>query len=200
MCCLLPHQRKSYITLLYKKGERTDPGNYGPIALMPLDVKILSRVLAHRLSEVSNKLIQSSQAGFVKGRNLTDRIHLIQALQHKATRNNEEWYATFLDFAKVYDMCPGQKKHSAHSGQDARLMKVRICVTEFERPYALYTASMAVSLVWFRLSMAFIKFQKPKRLQYSHLHAPRSAGVNSLAGFEPYNPNSYSRQRLVICS
>ncbi|KAF0738298.1 hypothetical protein Ae201684_005856 [Aphanomyces euteiches] len=100
--CLLPHQRTSSITLLYKKGER-NPGNYRPIALMPVEVKILSRVLAYRLSAVADTLVHPSQAGF-EGRNLTDHIHLIQALQHKATRNNEEWYATFLDFAKAYDM------------------------------------------------------------------------------------------------
>ncbi|KAF0722616.1 hypothetical protein Ae201684P_011959 [Aphanomyces euteiches] len=102
--CLLTHQHKSSITLLYKKGDRTDPGNYHPIALMPVEVKILSRVLAYRLSAVAATLIHPSQAGFVIGRSMADHIHLIDALQHKATRDNEEWYATFLDFAKAYDM------------------------------------------------------------------------------------------------
>ncbi|KAH9147104.1 hypothetical protein AeRB84_009203, partial [Aphanomyces euteiches] len=101
---LLPHQRKSSITLLYKKGERADPGNYRPIALMPVEVKILSRVLARRLSSVAHILVHPTQSGFIKGRSMNDHIHLIQALQHRATRTNEEWYATFLDFAKAYDM------------------------------------------------------------------------------------------------
>ncbi|KAF0694591.1 Aste57867_14546 [Aphanomyces stellatus] len=34
---------------------------------------------------------------------MRDHILLVQALQHKATRENAEWYATFLDFAKAYD-------------------------------------------------------------------------------------------------
>ncbi|KAH9109185.1 hypothetical protein LEN26_014054 [Aphanomyces euteiches] len=101
---LLPHQRKSSITLLYKKGERADPGNYRPIALMPVEVKILARVLARRLSSVAHILVHPTQSGFIKGRSMNDHIHLIQALQHRATRTNEEWYATFLDFAKAYDM------------------------------------------------------------------------------------------------
>ena len=46
---LLRSQRSSAITLLYKKGSRADPGNYRPIALICVDVKVLSKVLAYRL-------------------------------------------------------------------------------------------------------------------------------------------------------
>uniref|UniRef100_A0A4W5LX09 Reverse transcriptase domain-containing protein n=1 Tax=Hucho hucho TaxID=62062 RepID=A0A4W5LX09_9TELE len=46
---LLEHQRRNSVTLLYKKGDRSDPGNYRPIALIPVEVKFLSRVLARRL-------------------------------------------------------------------------------------------------------------------------------------------------------
>jgi len=102
--CLLDHQRTSSVTLLHKKGARSDPGNYRPIALMAVEVKVLSRVLARRLADVAPDLIHPSQAGFVKGRSMVDHVHLIQALQHKATRDDEEWFATFLDYAKAYDM------------------------------------------------------------------------------------------------
>jgi len=101
--CLLVHQRRSSVTLLYKKGEREDPGNYRPIALMPVEVKILSRALAYRLSGVAKTLVHRSQAGFIKGRSITDLVHLVEALQHKATAEAREWYATFLDYAKAYD-------------------------------------------------------------------------------------------------
>jgi hypothetical protein len=102
--CLLDHQRKSSVTLLYKKGERADPGNYRPIALMPVEVKILSRALAYRLSGVATTLVHPSQAGFIKGRSITDLIHLVEGLQLAATTEDREWYATFLDYAKAYDM------------------------------------------------------------------------------------------------
>ncbi|RHY60109.1 hypothetical protein DYB30_005852 [Aphanomyces astaci] len=54
--CLLPHQRRSAITLLYKSGDRGLPGNYRPISLMPVEVKVLSRALAFRLAHTMTSI------------------------------------------------------------------------------------------------------------------------------------------------
>jgi hypothetical protein len=100
---MLPHQRRSAVALLYKAGDRADPGNFRPIALMAVEVKVLSRVLAYRLSRVVAKIVDISQAGFIKDRYMTDHILTIQCLQHLATRTGSSWFATFLDFSKAYD-------------------------------------------------------------------------------------------------
>ncbi|RHY21433.1 hypothetical protein DYB32_009814 [Aphanomyces invadans] len=70
---------------------------------MPVEVKILSRAIAYRLSAVAPTLIHPSQAGFVQGRRMSDHIHLIQALQHRASRDDAEHYTAFLGFEKAYD-------------------------------------------------------------------------------------------------
>lgn len=101
---MLPHQRRSSVSLLYKSGDRADPGNFRPIALMAVEVKILSRALAYRLSHVVDSIVDPSQAGFIRGRFMADHILLIQAMQHLATRTSSQWFATFLDFSKAYDM------------------------------------------------------------------------------------------------
>ena len=72
---LLPKQRKSCAVLLHKKGPRSVPGNYRPIALVQVDVKILSRVLTSRLRSVLNVLIDPDQTGFVRGRSITISRH-----------------------------------------------------------------------------------------------------------------------------
>ncbi|OWZ02418.1 Pol Polyprotein, partial [Phytophthora megakarya] len=41
---LLASQRKSSVSLLYKKGDRRYPGKYRPILLMQVDVKLLSNI------------------------------------------------------------------------------------------------------------------------------------------------------------
>ena len=63
---LLPSQRKSAVMLLHKKGSRADPGNYRPITLMQVDVKVLSKALTYRLQHVIPSLVHPDQKGFVK--------------------------------------------------------------------------------------------------------------------------------------
>ncbi|EFX60547.1 hypothetical protein DAPPUDRAFT_71448, partial [Daphnia pulex] len=58
---LLGAQRRSAVSLLFKGGERSNPGNYRPIALIPVEVKVLSRVLAFRLRDLLPLLIHPVQ-------------------------------------------------------------------------------------------------------------------------------------------
>ncbi|OWY99593.1 Pol Polyprotein [Phytophthora megakarya] len=97
---LLPSQLKSSVCLLPKKGERHDPGNYRPISLMQVDVKILSKALAYRLQQVLPSIIHTDQKGFVKGRSLHHQVRLLADLQHIAMRNNTTALDLFLDFEK----------------------------------------------------------------------------------------------------
>ena len=101
---LLPHQRRSAVTLLHKSGDRGDPSNYRPISLMAVEVKVLSRALAFRLARHAPKLIHPTQAGFIPGRKLHDHVVLIQAIQQHCTAEDHDYFATFLDFSKAYDM------------------------------------------------------------------------------------------------
>lgn len=62
---LLPLKRKSAVVLLYKKKLGVEPGNYRPIALVQVDVKILSKALTYQLQHVVLDLIHPDQKGFV---------------------------------------------------------------------------------------------------------------------------------------
>ncbi|POM79902.1 Polyprotein of L1-like non-LTR Retrotransposon Zorro 3, partial [Phytophthora palmivora] len=100
---LLASQRKSAVVLLHKKGSRADPGNYRPIALIPVDVKILSKALTYRLQSVIPKLIHPDQKGFVRGRSIQHHVRSLADLQDLVTSRDEEAYALFLDFQKALD-------------------------------------------------------------------------------------------------
>ncbi|GMF32148.1 unnamed protein product [Phytophthora lilii] len=65
---MLPHQRYSSVALLFKKGDRSHPGNFRPITLMPVEVKILSEVLVKRLRSSITFLVHADQKGFIPGR------------------------------------------------------------------------------------------------------------------------------------
>ena len=100
---LLPSQRKSAVVLLHKKGSRAEPGNYRPITLVQVDVKVLSKALTYRLQHVIPDLIHPDQKGFVKGRSIHHHIRFLADLQDLVTNRDEEAYALFLDFQKAFD-------------------------------------------------------------------------------------------------
>ncbi len=66
-------QKTSLISLLPKKGkDPLDCSSYGPISLIPCDLKIYAKVFASRLEKVIHSLIKEDQTGFIKGRNASD--------------------------------------------------------------------------------------------------------------------------------
>uniref|UniRef100_A0A3B5QY84 Reverse transcriptase domain-containing protein n=1 Tax=Xiphophorus maculatus TaxID=8083 RepID=A0A3B5QY84_XIPMA len=66
------------ISLLYKKGEKTDLKNWRPLTLLGVDVKIIAKVLFFRLQTVITTIIGKEQTCGVKGRRMTDSLALIR--------------------------------------------------------------------------------------------------------------------------
>ena len=50
-------QRLSIISLIYKKGEKSNVRNYRPISLTNVDYKIFAHVLANRLQKIASRII-----------------------------------------------------------------------------------------------------------------------------------------------
>ena len=100
---MLGRHRQAAVALLYKNGDRRDPANYRPIALMSVELKILAKTLAFRMSHVMENIIHDIQKAFVPGRRLHDHIHLLTSLQTHISNSDNIAYATFLDFSKAYD-------------------------------------------------------------------------------------------------
>ena len=65
--CTFPDQCKiAKIKPIFKKGSKTDPGNYRPISLLPLISKIFERVIHDQLQSYLNdkKILYKLQSGF----------------------------------------------------------------------------------------------------------------------------------------
>ena len=66
--CPIP-KTKLTITLIEKQGkDRTLIENWGPISLVNVDAKIISKVIDSRIKNVSPYIIHSNQTGYVKDR------------------------------------------------------------------------------------------------------------------------------------
>ena len=115
------------VTPIFKKGAKSDPGNYRPVSLTSVACKMMESVLRDAITThlERNKLIRSSQHGFMKGRSCV--TNLLEFLE-KATLAADEGKALdliFLDFAKAFDKVPRErllKKMHAH-GIRGKLLK-----------------------------------------------------------------------------
>jgi len=61
--------REANITLILKRGKNPDLcSSYRPIALLNVDRKLLSKILALRLEKILPTIIGIDQTGFIQGR------------------------------------------------------------------------------------------------------------------------------------
>ena len=58
------------ITALFKKGNRSDPGNYRPVSLTSIICKIMGSIIKDKIVEHLQKfnLLNDSQRGFMQGK------------------------------------------------------------------------------------------------------------------------------------
>ena len=72
------------IVTIFKKGDRSQCGNYRGISLLLTAGKILAKVLLSRLQQAANKILPESQCGFRANRSTIDAIVTLRQLQEKS--------------------------------------------------------------------------------------------------------------------
>ena len=108
----LPIQfRSANITPLYKKGDKTLPGNYRPVSLTSIACKIMEGIIRHRLENFlyKFKLLAKQQHGFVKNKSCT--TNLLETLDFISANleNGTPVDVVLLDFAKAFDTVPHKR-------------------------------------------------------------------------------------------
>lgn len=101
----LPEEMKTaIITLIHKKDkDATQCMSYRQISLLPVDLKIISKLLASRLEKILPNLIHSDQTGFVKGRYGSDNIRRLLNIIDYSKCNNLKTLTVSLDAEKAFD-------------------------------------------------------------------------------------------------
>lgn len=93
--------------LIHKKNNRNDLRNWRPIALINTDSKIFSRILTHRLQEITKKCINRYQTGFIRGRYIADNAaSALLIMEHAQKMKKTAAHSPcmiMLDQEKAYD-------------------------------------------------------------------------------------------------
>ncbi|XP_020220498.1 uncharacterized protein LOC109803368 [Cajanus cajan] len=93
----------SFITLIPKNDNPQGLGDYRPISLIGSVYKVLTKVLANRMSRVMPTIISGSQSAFVKGRQILDGVLIANEVVEEARRLRRALVCFKVDFEKAYD-------------------------------------------------------------------------------------------------
>jgi exonuclease III len=96
-------QKLAVISLLFKKGSRSDIRNYRPISLLNVDYKICAKVLANRIKLVLNHVIHPDQSGFIPHGDIGENVLLTQAIIDFCEEQEKDGYLIFLDWENAFD-------------------------------------------------------------------------------------------------
>ena len=92
------------IVTIYKKGDRTECGNYRGISLISAAGKIFAPIPPNRLSShITPEVVPETQCGFRSNRSTVDMILCLRQLQEKCIEQDRPLYIVFVDFTKAFD-------------------------------------------------------------------------------------------------
>lgn len=94
---------QGWMCLLYKKNDKNLISNYWPIILLNTDYKIFTKILAVRLAEVAPSIIHKNQAGFIKGRSISEYTKLIRMVIEYVKVTETNGLIITLDQEKAYN-------------------------------------------------------------------------------------------------
>ncbi|XP_077232359.1 uncharacterized protein LOC143869136 [Tasmannia lanceolata] len=101
---LLPAFNTTFIALIPKCSGASSPNHFRPISLCNFFYKIISKLLASRLSKVLNRIVSPNQSAFIKDRLIQDNVLLSHGLCHNFHKaSNTKALCLKLDLKKAYD-------------------------------------------------------------------------------------------------
>ncbi|KAL0392778.1 UNVERIFIED_CONTAM: hypothetical protein Sradi_2500600 [Sesamum radiatum] len=101
---MLRQLNHTIIALVPKSEHSPSVADYRPISCCNVIYKVITKIIADRLSPALGQLIDSSQAAFVGGRNITDNIFLAQEMVRQYSRKRISPRCTInVDLRKAFD-------------------------------------------------------------------------------------------------
>ena len=102
----VPHILKiSTVKLIFKRGDNLEPSNYRPISIIPILLKIITKIVNMRIVSVIDRdnLLSETQFGFRPNRSTLDSIFLLSSALDITKANGDPVYIAFCDLTSAYD-------------------------------------------------------------------------------------------------
>ena len=99
------------VTPIFKKGDKTDPGNYRPVSLTAVPCKVLESLIRDKLLQhlTEYELISDNQHGFRPKRSCSTQLLGVLEDWSKALELHSPVDIMYLDFQKAFDAVPHQR-------------------------------------------------------------------------------------------
>ena len=93
----------TFLSLIPKEHGADTPGNFRPISLCNVVLKIIMKVIANHLKPLMPGLVSQEQSVFLEGRQILDGIILTQEMIHSLKQTKIQGTLIKVDLAKAYD-------------------------------------------------------------------------------------------------
>jgi hypothetical protein len=93
----------AYITLIPKKDDATQPGDFRHISLIHSFAKLLMKILANKLAARLDTLVPKNQSDFIKGMFIHDNFMLVQQTTRFLHAQRQPKAMLKLDITKAFD-------------------------------------------------------------------------------------------------
>jgi len=104
--CILPENWKTaQMTMIPKKGSKSDPNNYRSISLTSCIGKLIEKLIENRLSKYlkKNNILINEQSGFRKLRRTTDNLLFLTQKVKEQFNRKKKVCTLFFDISKAFD-------------------------------------------------------------------------------------------------
>ena len=104
MSCVFPSKLKmADVSPVYKKGGRTDKGNYRPVSILPAVSKVYERLLFRQINDFIEPKLSQFQCGFRKGYSTQYCLVLLIETWERSVDSKGAAGALLADMSKAFD-------------------------------------------------------------------------------------------------
>ena len=95
------HWSEANVVLIFKKGDRSDPGNYRSVSLLPLCAKVFEKIITEQLYQHVSPHLSPNQHGFIRNWSCATNLACFLSHDWTAIKNQAQLNTVYTDFSSA---------------------------------------------------------------------------------------------------